>query len=89
MVFALLYLFPFVIQIGTSFKTDADATANPLNPIPSQFTTAAYQPALPAGLRAVVHQLGRRRALRHRGRVFFDSLAGMRWRACGSAVAAA
>ena len=42
-VFALLYLFPFVIQVGTSFKTDPDATANPLNPIPSQFTTAAYQ----------------------------------------------
>lgn len=41
-VFALLYLFPFVIQIGTSFKTDPDATASPLNPIPSTFTTAAY-----------------------------------------------
>ena len=41
--FALLYLFPFVIQVGTSFKTDPDATASPLNPIPSVFTTQAYR----------------------------------------------
>jgi len=41
-VFALFYLFPFVIQVGTSFKTDEDATNSPLNPIPAQWTTAAY-----------------------------------------------
>lgn len=42
-VVALLYLFPFVIQIGTSFKTDPAATASPLNPIPSTVSTAAYR----------------------------------------------
>lgn len=41
--FALIYLFPFLIQIGTSFKTDADATGNPLNPIPGEWTTAAFK----------------------------------------------
>ncbi len=41
--FALIYIFPFLIQIGTSFKTDADATGNPLNPIPEIWTTAAFQ----------------------------------------------
>ncbi|AZI56971.1 carbohydrate ABC transporter permease [Nakamurella antarctica] len=41
--FALIYLFPFFIQIGTSFKTDVEATATPLNPIPKMWTTAAFQ----------------------------------------------
>ena len=27
---ALVYILPFIIQIATSFKTDAEATANPL-----------------------------------------------------------
>lgn len=41
-VFALIYIFPFVIELGSSFKTDADATANPLNPIPQHWTLAAF-----------------------------------------------
>jgi multiple sugar transport system permease protein len=40
--FALIYIFPFVIELGSSFKTDADATANPLNPIPQHWTLAAF-----------------------------------------------
>jgi multiple sugar transport system permease protein len=38
LVFALIYLYPFVIQIASSFKTDPDATANPLSPIPHPAT---------------------------------------------------
>ncbi|HTJ71053.1 MAG TPA: carbohydrate ABC transporter permease [Actinospica sp.] len=41
-VFALIYIFPFVLELGSSFKTDADATANPLNPIPQHWTLAAF-----------------------------------------------
>jgi len=41
--FALIYLGPFFIQIATSFKTNPDATANPLSLIPSPFTTAAWE----------------------------------------------
>jgi len=75
-VFALLYLFPFVIQVGTSFKTDPDATANPLNPIPSDFTTAAYQQLFQQDfalwtMNSVIVAL-----FVTAGRVFFDSLAG-------------
>ncbi len=75
-VFALLYLFPFIIQIGTSFKTDPDATAHPLNPIPETFTTAAYrslfQQDLPLWFRnSVIVSV-----FVTAGRVFFDSLAG-------------
>jgi multiple sugar transport system permease protein len=38
LVFALIYLYPFVIQIASSFKTDPDATAHPLSPIPHPAT---------------------------------------------------
>lgn len=40
---ALLYIYPFVLQIGTSFKTDGDATTNPLNPFPTEPTLRAYE----------------------------------------------
>lgn len=75
-IFALIYIFPFLIELGTSFKTDADATANPLNPIPQTWTTAAF------------HQLSQANFARWftnstvvalfvtAGRIFFDSLAG-------------
>ncbi|GAA3725274.1 carbohydrate ABC transporter permease [Plantactinospora mayteni] len=33
--FALVFLYPFVIQLGNAFKTEPDAAANPLSPIPS------------------------------------------------------
>jgi multiple sugar transport system permease protein len=42
-VLALIYIFPFLIQVATSFKTDPDAAANPLSLIPSPFTLAAYE----------------------------------------------
>lgn len=40
--FALIYIFPFVIELGSSFKTDADATNHPINPIPQHWTLAAF-----------------------------------------------
>jgi multiple sugar transport system permease protein len=39
---ALVYIFPFVIAIVTSFKTEPDATNHPLSLIPHPFTTAAF-----------------------------------------------
>ena len=42
-VLAIVYIFPFLIQIATSFKTDADASVNPLSLIPANWTTAAYE----------------------------------------------
>jgi multiple sugar transport system permease protein len=74
--FSLIYLYPFLIQIGTSFKLDADATANPLNPIPQEWTLDAYR-----SLRAVDFPLWFMNSVIVTlcvtvGRVFFDSLAG-------------
>ena len=41
--FALVFLYPFFIQIATSFKTDPDAANNPLSLIPDPTTTAVWQ----------------------------------------------
>lgn len=40
---ATVYIFPFLIQIATSFKTDGDAASNPLTLVPETWTSAAYQ----------------------------------------------
>jgi multiple sugar transport system permease protein len=37
---ALIFLYPFVIQIASSFKSEADAAANPLSPVPHPATIA-------------------------------------------------
>jgi multiple sugar transport system permease protein len=37
---ALIFLYPFVIQIASSFKSESDAAANPLSPVPHPATIA-------------------------------------------------
>ena len=74
---AVVYIMPFLIQVATSFKTDADATANPVSLIPQVWTTAAYTKLflnsdfpiwfMNSAIVTVFVTLGR---------VFFDSLAG-------------
>ena len=34
--FAFVYLYPFLVQVTTSFKSNTDAVANPLSPSPSR-----------------------------------------------------
>ena len=40
---ALIYIYPFLISVATSFKPDAEAVANPLSLVPATWTTAAYE----------------------------------------------
>ena len=40
---ALVYIYPFLVQIATSFKTDAEAASNPISLIPRTWSTAAYE----------------------------------------------
>ena len=40
---AVVYIFPFLLQVMTSFKTDGDASNNPLSLIPETWTSATYQ----------------------------------------------
>ncbi|WP_026553448.1 carbohydrate ABC transporter permease [Arthrobacter sp. H20] len=40
---AVIYIFPFIIQVATSFKTEPDAAQDPLGLIPQHWTFAAYE----------------------------------------------
>ncbi len=40
--FALVFIYPFVIQLASSFKTEPDAAANPLSPVPDPATTDSF-----------------------------------------------
>ena len=76
-VLALVYIYPFLISVSGSFKTDSDATQSPLSLIPATWSTAAYErlfttvpllqwTANSAFITVIVTVC----------RVFFDSLAG-------------
>jgi multiple sugar transport system permease protein len=76
-VIAIIYIYPFIIDVSTSFKSESEAANNPLGIIPQTWTTAAYQRLFfnsdfPLwGLNSAIVTL-----LVTAGRVFFDSLAG-------------
>ncbi|SBT53388.1 carbohydrate ABC transporter permease [Micromonospora auratinigra] len=75
--FGLVFLYPFVIQLGNSFKTEPDAAANPLSPVPDPVTLAGFERIF-AGTNFPLW-LGNSllvTVLVTLGRVFFDSLAG-------------
>jgi multiple sugar transport system permease protein len=40
---SLVYIYPFLVQLSTSFKSDAEAVLNPVSLIPKVWTTAAYE----------------------------------------------
>jgi multiple sugar transport system permease protein len=74
---AIIYIFPFLIQVATSFKTEAGAASDPLSLIPATFSTAAYQRLFlhsdfPIWLKNSVIVT----VCVTLGRVFFNSLAG-------------
>ena len=80
--FAIVYLYPFLIQIATSMKSDAGATDHPLSLVPSPFDLSAWKRIFGIGGDSSVPIL---RWLANSvvitvvvtaGRVFFDSLAG-------------
>lgn len=75
--FALIYIYPFLVQVATSFKSEAEAVASPLNLIPATWSTAAYEELFlrsdfPIWFRNSVIVT----VLVTLGRVFINSLAG-------------
>lgn len=74
---AVIYIYPFLISIAGSFKTDAEATQSPLSLFPETWSWAAYErlftsvPLLQWAGNSVLITL-----IVTTGRVFFDSLAG-------------
>jgi multiple sugar transport system permease protein len=90
---AVIYIFPFLIAIATAFKTEPNATANPLSLAPSPVTTSAFhqlyadQDFLTWVKNSAIVTLGVTFV-----RVFLDSLAGyalarLRFRGRGAAFA--
>ncbi|ANF31759.1 ABC transporter permease [Leifsonia xyli] len=76
-VLAVIYIMPFLIQLATSFKTDAEASANPVSLIPQTFTTAAYTKLfLNSDFPVWFGNTALVTVFVTAGRVFFDSLAG-------------
>ncbi len=83
-IFAVIYLYPFLIQIATSLKDDPQATANPLSLIPNPFDLGAWKRMFGVGGSVdtavpMMTWLGNSVLLTvivTASRVFFDSLAG-------------
>lgn len=42
-VMAIVYIYPFLVQVATSFKTEQEAAIDPISLVPQTFTTAAYE----------------------------------------------
>jgi multiple sugar transport system permease protein len=92
-VFAFLYIYPFLLELGTAFKTETDAVNNPANPLPhnwvvSAFTQLSQQDFSRWFLNSVVVAV-----FVTAGRILFDSMAGyalarLRFRGRGAVFAA-
>ncbi|MER6830992.1 carbohydrate ABC transporter permease [Streptosporangium sp. NPDC000563] len=75
--FSLVFLYPFVIQVASSFKTEPDAAANPLSPIPDPATLAGFERVfVDTGMPLWLGNSLLVTVVITVGRVFFDSLAG-------------
>ncbi|MFF5112292.1 carbohydrate ABC transporter permease [Streptosporangium sp. NPDC000509] len=75
--FSLVFLYPFVIQVANSFKTEPDAAANPLSPIPDPATLAGFERVfVDTGMPLWLGNSLLVTVVITVGRVFFDSLAG-------------
>ena len=76
LVFALIYIYPFVVQVSTAFKTNADAVANPLTIVPDPITTAAFERIADTDFPRWFMNSVIVTVFVTLGRVFLDSLAG-------------
>lgn len=75
-ILAAIYIFPFLITVATSFKSEADAAANPLSIVPETATTAAYTRLVQADLPTWFMNSTIITVCVTLGRVFFNCLAG-------------
>jgi multiple sugar transport system permease protein len=74
---ALIYIYPFLISVAGSFKTDADATQNPLSLVPQTWSFAAYERLFTSvPLAQWTANSAFVTVMVTLSRVFFDSLAG-------------
>lgn len=76
LIFAVIYLYPFLIQLVTSFKSNVDATANPLALLPDAATLSAFERLVQTDFPLWFFNSAWVALIVTAGRVFFDSLAG-------------
>ncbi|MGS2648868.1 carbohydrate ABC transporter permease [Streptosporangium sp. G12] len=75
--FSLVFLYPFVIQVANAFKTEPDAAADPLSPIPDPVTMAGFERVfVDTGMPLWLGNSVLVTVVITVGRVFLDSLAG-------------
>ena len=74
--FSILYIYPFIIQVVTSFKTNADAVSNPLSLMPAPLTVAAFERLTDTDFPIWFFNSVWVALVVTAGRVFFCSLAG-------------
>ncbi|QYF72296.1 carbohydrate ABC transporter permease [Cryobacterium sp. PAMC25264] len=76
-VLAIIYIAPFLVQVATSFKTDAEAASNPMSLIPATWSLAAYERLfLNSDFPVWFQNSAIVTVFVTLGRVFFNSLAG-------------
>ena len=75
-VFAVIYIYPFLLEIGTAFKTETDAVAHPLNPIPQQWVTSAFSELAQQDFARWLANSFVVALFVTLGRILFDSMAG-------------
>jgi multiple sugar transport system permease protein len=73
---AIVYIYPFLIQLGTAFKTSPDATAHAANPIPMPPVTTAFHELGGQGFPTWFKNSVILSVSVMLGRLLFDSLAG-------------
>lgn len=73
---AVMYIYPFLIQLGTAFKTSPDATAHAANPIPMPFVTTAFHDLGSQGFPTWFKNSVILSVSVMLGRLLFDSMAG-------------
>ncbi|GAA4664568.1 carbohydrate ABC transporter permease [Frondihabitans cladoniiphilus] len=76
-IIAVIYIFPFLINVATAFKTEPDAAVDPLSLLPQNWTTAAFHTLfLNSDFPVWIKNSAIVAVFVTVGRVFFDSLAG-------------
>jgi multiple sugar transport system permease protein len=73
---AVLYIYPFLLDIGTAFKTEADAAAHPLSPIPQHWVLSAFSELAQQDFALWLANSVVVAVVVTVGRIVFDSMAG-------------
>jgi multiple sugar transport system permease protein len=92
-VFAVIYIYPFLLEIGTAFKTETDAANHSANPVPHDWVTSAFAELAQQDFARWFTNSVVVAVLVTAGRLLFDSMAGyalarLRFRGRGAVFAA-